>query len=530
MNKNYDIIIFGAGIAGLTVAHELCKYNLKIAIIEKENIIGGMARSSRYSDNLPTEHSWRGYAPFYTNTFNIMKEIYTSKNNKTVYNNLTKDIQFINFENKINLDKNVTYYDNLIIMYWLLYHIVSGNLRSEDNKERSFTNLVNSISKNAKKKYIASIGPGLGLDAEAASVFHIGKYIEMLLFNSDLDTNWFFMNQPTSEAWFDPWYTHLIHKHVDFYVSTELKELTIKNNGVINAKVNDSIISGENYVIAMNPYSVADLYKNNKLGNDSELAKFIDITIAEPHIQISFRIGFAEKIHIPDRDAFIFPDSNLNLTIYQQDSFWLPDINLGNNIKSLWSGTACVTYKTSELYNKPCDELTKDEFLNEVLHEITNSAELDEYLIKNKNKKFKDLTIVTKEIWYEWEYKNNHLESRNKKWVNTLNNNSRPLFTTKYDNLFITGAHCNTGLSIWSMESAVESGKRCAIKILDKLKIENKITLYKHSRPLPFLYKMDDTLYKLKLPNIIDLTIIVICVFTTYSIVSMLFRNNSKTV
>ena len=69
-----------------------------------------------------------------------------------LYNNLTKDIQFINFENKINLDKNVTYYDNLIILYWILYHIVSGNLRSDDNKELSFTNLVTSISKNAKKK------------------------------------------------------------------------------------------------------------------------------------------------------------------------------------------------------------------------------------------------------------------------------------------------------------------------------------------------------------------------------------------
>ena len=74
---NYDIVIFGAGIAGLTVAHELLKNSptIKIAIIEKENIIGGMARSSRYSDNMPTEHSWRGYAPFYYNTYELMKEI-----------------------------------------------------------------------------------------------------------------------------------------------------------------------------------------------------------------------------------------------------------------------------------------------------------------------------------------------------------------------------------------------------------------------------------------------------------------------
>jgi glycerol-3-phosphate dehydrogenase len=76
MNK-YDIVIFGGGISGLTVAHELSKYNLKIAIIEKESILGGMARSDIYPDrnNLRTEHSWRGYAPFYKNAFQIMKEI-----------------------------------------------------------------------------------------------------------------------------------------------------------------------------------------------------------------------------------------------------------------------------------------------------------------------------------------------------------------------------------------------------------------------------------------------------------------------
>ena len=50
--QKYDIVIFGAGIAGLTVAHELSKYNLKIAIVEKEDIVGGMARTSRYTYNI----------------------------------------------------------------------------------------------------------------------------------------------------------------------------------------------------------------------------------------------------------------------------------------------------------------------------------------------------------------------------------------------------------------------------------------------------------------------------------------------
>ena len=41
----YDIIIFGGGLSGLTLAHELIKKRFKILIIEKDNELGGMVRS-----------------------------------------------------------------------------------------------------------------------------------------------------------------------------------------------------------------------------------------------------------------------------------------------------------------------------------------------------------------------------------------------------------------------------------------------------------------------------------------------------
>jgi 2-polyprenyl-6-methoxyphenol hydroxylase-like FAD-dependent oxidoreductase len=41
----YDIIIFGGGLSGLTLAHELIKQQFKILIIEKDNDLGDMARS-----------------------------------------------------------------------------------------------------------------------------------------------------------------------------------------------------------------------------------------------------------------------------------------------------------------------------------------------------------------------------------------------------------------------------------------------------------------------------------------------------
>ena len=69
------ISIYGAGITGLTIAHELVTKGFNVNIYEKDNIVGGMAKSKRNENNIPSEHSWRGYGPFYYNTFDILKKI-----------------------------------------------------------------------------------------------------------------------------------------------------------------------------------------------------------------------------------------------------------------------------------------------------------------------------------------------------------------------------------------------------------------------------------------------------------------------
>ena len=40
-----NIIIFGGGISGLTSAHELIELNYDVTIIERNDIVGGLART-----------------------------------------------------------------------------------------------------------------------------------------------------------------------------------------------------------------------------------------------------------------------------------------------------------------------------------------------------------------------------------------------------------------------------------------------------------------------------------------------------
>ena len=47
------IIIVGGGIAGLTLAYQLVKKGLQVTVLERENRVGGLARSYHY-DNWST--------------------------------------------------------------------------------------------------------------------------------------------------------------------------------------------------------------------------------------------------------------------------------------------------------------------------------------------------------------------------------------------------------------------------------------------------------------------------------------------
>jgi len=40
-----EVVVIGAGPAGLTAAYELCKVGVKSVVIEKDNLVGGLSRT-----------------------------------------------------------------------------------------------------------------------------------------------------------------------------------------------------------------------------------------------------------------------------------------------------------------------------------------------------------------------------------------------------------------------------------------------------------------------------------------------------
>src|SRR5256885_6465706 len=73
------VVIIGAGVAGLTAAHELAERGFEVEIFEERKIPGGKARSFRVNehdaDGLPAEHGFRFFPGFYRHLPNTMSRI-----------------------------------------------------------------------------------------------------------------------------------------------------------------------------------------------------------------------------------------------------------------------------------------------------------------------------------------------------------------------------------------------------------------------------------------------------------------------
>ena len=80
-----DVVVLGAGVAGLTAAHELAEKGFSVEVYEQRSVAGGKARSFRVpltkaggaSPRLPAEHGFRFFPGFYRHLFDTMKQIPT---------------------------------------------------------------------------------------------------------------------------------------------------------------------------------------------------------------------------------------------------------------------------------------------------------------------------------------------------------------------------------------------------------------------------------------------------------------------
>ena len=543
-----SIVIFGAGIAGLSAAHELVQLGYAVSVYEVNAQPGGFFRSSRLEqDNMPTEYSWHGMGPWYHNTFDLLQKIPFSEKGNVYDLALSRSIAFGIFPDTAKAqfyDEGLKSIHKMFGMdkweftkaTYLMLKSWTSNKRSkiEYAKLNAAQTWKPFLKERSYKTWRSCFGPWIGSDWSKVSLHIAGDFFRKQLISkpthyhkADQDgpawthgaeNGWLLFKGPSNEYWFNPWVKYLKEKGVRFHWEKALTRLEFDGTRIVSAFCGTEKIQGDLYILAINPYLTAEiLSKTPALEQQKELNLFKYLTQDEPHNQVSFRLAFAEEMKFPrQRTAIVVSDSEFNLTLFAVEQVWDKAVDLGENIKSLWTGTSCISSVPGRIYHKPVNNCTKEEFIEEVKAQILSCGALDE-LIKEANhgKGLKDFAMMKVEVWHEWEFSKEGLKPLQPKWVTTTNTQAYiPAQRTSVANLFLAGAHTQTQAQVWSIEGAVESGRRAAKAIDDRVEVLSQY------RPLwiKSFSRIDDSLYAIKAPQIIDAIFLSLIFFSLWQV------------
>ncbi|MDO8511720.1 MAG: FAD-dependent oxidoreductase [bacterium] len=547
------VAVFGAGIAGLSTAHEFARRGYKVSVYEVNPDAGGFFRSARMptDDHMPSEYSWHGIGPWYHNVFDLMKQIPFDETGSMYDKALSRPIAFGLVSDKGKAAFDDTLFLNVKNMFrmswldvvlggWLMMKTWTANRRTVEqyatcNAAQAWRPL---LRDRAWKAWRSSFGPWVGSDWKNVSLHTAGQFFRKQLIMKPSHFHkadeqgpawwhgsrdgWLLLRGPSSEYWFDRWVAYLKTNGVEFFWEKALEKLDFDGEKILVAHLESGdVVRSDVYVLATNPFAAADILERTPdLEKQDQLRLLRPLVQDGPHIQVSLRIAFSEKIAWPkERMAVIVADSEFNLTLFAEEQAWDSQVSLGNSIKSLWTVTACVSSVPGPLFGLPLSKCTKEQFIEEVKEQLFRCEGINTLIQKhNRGRELKDFPIVKIEVWHEWLFSSQGITSPQPKWVNTTNTQQYlPTQATPVLNLVLAGAHTKTQVDVWSIEAAVESGRRAAQVIIPDVKV---VPQYKPIW-LRMISALDDVLFAVKGPHILN----VLGCFLIIIVVALIFVN-----
>lgn len=537
LGKNPTVAIFGAGIGGLTTAHELVKLGYQVSLYEANPTLGGFFRSARRPEdhNMPSEYSWHGFGPCYHNAFDLFREIPFDEKGSLYDLALSRPIDFGLFPE----EGEAAFYDwgwlsipkmfrlswgDFVKATWLMLKTWASNLRTEKRYARlnAAERWKPLMSERGYLTWRACFGPWIGSDWTKVSLHHAGQF-----FRNQLTTNpphhhradqdgpawthgrgngWLLLRGPSSEFWFDRWERHLQAAGVKFFYRQTLDQLEFEGSSITLARLaSGREVRADFYVLATNPFAAAQiLARTPALERQEPLCHFNPLIQDGPHTQVSFRIAFSEPIVFPrPRTGVVLVDSEFNITLFAEEQVWRKEVELGDQVRSLWTGTTCTGTVPGRIHKLPVIQCSKEQYIEEVKAQIFACESLDALVrAANSGRGLADFAIERIEVWHEWDFSGEKVQARWPKWVTTTNTQPHvPGQVTALTNLFLAGAHTRTTMDLWSVEAAVESG-RLAARAIDP-----RVQVLSQYKPLwlRVLSGVDDLCYRLGAPHVLDL-------------------------
>lgn len=553
------VIVAGAGIGGLTAAHELSRRGFEVVVYERNKILGGLARSSYYTNaegTYPTEYSWRVYGTGYRNLLRLLREIPLRANPKnSVFENLVKVSTYLfpRFNkkevvvrkggSKAKLIEEFERNDLKIILEKTFFCLTASDKRLNAMEHIRWQDFCKDLSPEAKKYMIQMWGPVLGMDATYMSVPVVSRMVGILLgalggYTSSL----FLMNKPTNEAWFDEWSAYLEAQGVIIKNEHEIQNLKLKA-GKVDALVvkdkNDATFEAraDYYVCGLSVETVARIALENKeLARVSELKNTIALARIGKQIQLSVQLFLNQKLSYPTSEKIVLylPDTPWSLIIEPEELAWGKTYCTDPRVKTVLSVGICQTDAPGIVYDKPFTKCTPEEIKNEIWAQLLKSYQHSNIKTESGN----SLDSVKVILFYLWDSFQFDRKSKTITiWEPKFSNNAgslryQPNTVTAIPNLFFSTAYTKTDRFIYSVEAAVEAGARAANAIMQyhnkKYGANYRLATIFPLQRTPWFLKplvwLDILSYKLGLPHLSKLTfnssIMFVCIYVSTAILA----------
>lgn len=548
--RGRSVAVFGAGVAGLTAAHELVDRGYRVTVYERK-ALGGKARTIPVPNSgaipLPGEHGFRFFPGFYRNVTETMRRVPFPGKLAGAWQNLTRATAYLHSGmNRADLTiplpfplptipnpitpKN--FIESITAVFQTLYRLplneavygaeklavyvtscTERKLGQWDYMTWSDYIGINKMS----PEYARYLGDGIirnlaatkSAEASAHSIGLVGEASvwSILMLGNDIDGKGFdrVLNGPTSSQWIDPWVQHLSARGVSFQLGKALARLTPNGQHIQSATVVDTNgvpepVYADWYVSAIPCEKLAAVLTPDVIAADPELANVAGLRTEWMN---GLMFYLKERVDIVKGHAN-YVDSAWAITSISEEQFWKRSLTTyGDGTVKDCLSTIISDWTTPGNFNhKRARDCTPTEIAQETWTEI--KAHLND-----------TGTVLTDDMVHSW-----FLDPAimNPGTPNVANDEPlfiqdpgswarRPESVIAIDNLFLAGDWVKTNMNVTTMEGANEGGRQAANGVLHASGYigpkANIVDLFQAPWWVPFKEE-DQARYRAGLPNALD--------------------------
>ena len=431
----YDLIIIGAGPAGIALAHCCSNIKLKILVIDSNDSIGGCHRVTRVNEYF-TEHGPRIYSSAYLNFKMLLEEM--GENFDKLFT--PYDFQFTTIGNKTILSTL-----NLAELYVLFSDLVKLMLNDDYGKNITIKDHINYNNFTFQSADIMDKICRL-TDGADSSKYTLNEFLQIV--NQQLFYKIYQPREPNDIGLFKTWKNFLESKNVEFKLSTHVKTIHQTNNVATHITAIDRNgetvkFYGKTIIIAAPPEHIINILKNsdtvikNAFGNFTALQSYSTKTKYINYIQATFHWNTKIKLG----KVYGFPSSNWGIAFVVLSDYMKFN---QNNSQTVVSAAITITDKVSDFTNKTANQSNKSEILQEMFRILNmsfgNNLPKPHIVIFNPHTK----------------YKNNSWISEDTAFISSPNAESFDFKSKTIGNLYNVGTHNDKHLyRFTTLESAI---------------------------------------------------------------------------